>query len=768
VDCDSRWWDGIDAVEAAGCVLTWSAGNEGPSAGSLRSPADRATSLYTVFSVGSTQHSPPFTISGFSSRGPAGPDCGPVENRMKPEISAPGSDIYSSFPNGSYGYLSGTSMAGPHVAGVVALMRSANPNVDVITIKQVIMATAMDLGAPGEDNDYGHGFIDAYAAVLAVSEGLGYLEGTLVDADTGLPVAEAQVQVVGGYQSASTDADGLFNLTLQQGQVDLVVTRFGYLEGNYTVSIVEDQTLTETFEIEPAPVFALSGRVVDPNGVVAVGATVEALGVPITPVQSGAGGFYALDLPVGLVYDIRAEKAFVGRVETTVDMQGPVGLDLHLLPLDAHAEIYPETPLYMVVAAGDQATRHLNVSNTGADGLSWRLAAEEAGLVPRAPVTVHEPLLLPKGEQDPREGQSPVTGQGGPDTYGYIWVDSDEPGGPTYDWVDISGVGQTVGNSDDASYGPFDLGFAFPYYGDTFTQLRICTNGFITFDSSTSAPYTNQPMPNTAAPNLMVAPFWDDLNPGSGGAIYRYHDVANDRYIVQWDGVPHYPADGSFTFQAILYASGVIVFQYQDISYGNECTVGIENHDASDGLQVVYNGTHVQNGMAIRLSAGSQVPWLDFDPLAGVVDSGESIDIAFTFDATGLALGDYEAVVTFSSNDAERPEVVIPAMLTVTDGTTPVSDLPLAFRFDGAAPNPFNPATTLHFSLPAAGHVELRVFDVQGRLVRTLIDGQRPAGDNEVRWDGRDHDGRQLASGTYFGRLLAAGRTSVKPLVLVK
>ena len=51
-------------------------------------------------------------------------------------------------------------MASPHVAGVVALMRSANPNVDVITIKQVIMATALDLGTPGEDNTYGRGFIE--------------------------------------------------------------------------------------------------------------------------------------------------------------------------------------------------------------------------------------------------------------------------------------------------------------------------------------------------------------------------------------------------------------------------------------------------------------------------------------------------------------------------------------------------------------------------------------------------------------------------------
>jgi hypothetical protein len=64
--------------------------------------------------------------------------------------------------------MSGTSMAGPHVAGVVALMRQANPNADVQTIKQVLMSTARDEGTPGEDNDYGWGCIDAYAAVLAV------------------------------------------------------------------------------------------------------------------------------------------------------------------------------------------------------------------------------------------------------------------------------------------------------------------------------------------------------------------------------------------------------------------------------------------------------------------------------------------------------------------------------------------------------------------------------------------------------------------------
>ena len=162
-NCDSRWWDAIDNCEAAGVCLIWSAGNHGPGVSSLRSPADRAASPTNCFSVGSTVAYPPYTISNFSSRGPSG--CG-GEFAMKPEVCAPGSDIYSAQPGGGYQLLSGTSMSGPHIAGVVALMEAANPNIDVITIKEVLMATAVDLGPVGEDNTYGHGFVDAYQAVF--------------------------------------------------------------------------------------------------------------------------------------------------------------------------------------------------------------------------------------------------------------------------------------------------------------------------------------------------------------------------------------------------------------------------------------------------------------------------------------------------------------------------------------------------------------------------------------------------------------------------
>ena len=132
-------------------MLTWSAGNEGSGAARSARPADRATTALQRLHRRLDRRRSPRTPSAASpAAGPRG--CGGAY-AIKPEVVAPGDDIYSAEPGGGYQYLSGTSMAGPHVAGVVALMRASNPNLDVITIKQVLMDTALDLGTVGEDNN---------------------------------------------------------------------------------------------------------------------------------------------------------------------------------------------------------------------------------------------------------------------------------------------------------------------------------------------------------------------------------------------------------------------------------------------------------------------------------------------------------------------------------------------------------------------------------------------------------------------------------------
>ncbi len=167
-DCDSRWWAVIDHCEAAGVVALFAAGGDGPAAGSIRSPADRAATALSSFAVGAVDASDPaawpYPLASFSSRGPSGCDVPPAL-AIKPELVAPGVNVVSAVAGGGYANYSGSAMAGPHVAGVVALMRSANPDLEVDDIKQILLETARDEGPAGDDNGYGRGCVDAFAAV---------------------------------------------------------------------------------------------------------------------------------------------------------------------------------------------------------------------------------------------------------------------------------------------------------------------------------------------------------------------------------------------------------------------------------------------------------------------------------------------------------------------------------------------------------------------------------------------------------------------------
>ncbi|MCC7142922.1 MAG: S8 family serine peptidase [Candidatus Eisenbacteria bacterium] len=176
--CDQRWWAAIDNCEAAGVVVTFSAGNSGPNSRTILSPASRADSPTRNFSIGAVDAQSstfPYPLATFSSRGPS--RC--PGNAIKPEVIAPGVAVYSSVPDlgGAYAFLSGTSMAGPHVAGVIALMRQVNPDLTAEEIKTILMQTARREGQVEEDNASGHGLVDAWGAVLAAGASFGRVEG---------------------------------------------------------------------------------------------------------------------------------------------------------------------------------------------------------------------------------------------------------------------------------------------------------------------------------------------------------------------------------------------------------------------------------------------------------------------------------------------------------------------------------------------------------------------------------------------------------------
>lgn len=153
----------IQALEAAGVAIVWAAGNSGPSPSTLSGYQNFNLDLVSGFSVGATNILPPHLIADFSSRGPS--NCGGEGAlAIKPEVCAPGVGVRSAYLNNTYLNLNGTSMASPHVSGAVLLLKEAFPFLSGEDILLALYNTAIDLGEPGEDNDYGNGFIDVLAA----------------------------------------------------------------------------------------------------------------------------------------------------------------------------------------------------------------------------------------------------------------------------------------------------------------------------------------------------------------------------------------------------------------------------------------------------------------------------------------------------------------------------------------------------------------------------------------------------------------------------
>jgi subtilisin family serine protease len=163
----------VDNTRAAGIVPVVSAGNYGSACGTVRDPPAIYDASLTVGSTTSTD-----AAAVDSSRGPVTVD---GSNRLKPDVAAPGVGVRSSVPGG-YAYLSGTSMAGPHVAGLVALVISANPVLAgrVGQIERIVRRTAVPLGAAETcgglpagavpNNTFGYGRIDALAATQAAAD----------------------------------------------------------------------------------------------------------------------------------------------------------------------------------------------------------------------------------------------------------------------------------------------------------------------------------------------------------------------------------------------------------------------------------------------------------------------------------------------------------------------------------------------------------------------------------------------------------------------
>jgi len=172
------------------------------------------------------------------------------------------------------------------------------------------------------------------------------------------------------------------------------------------------------------------------------------------------------------------------------------------------------------------------------------------------------------------------------DHWGYAWEWARE-----FDWHEIAGIGTRLTlSADDEAFAVQCAGF--PFYESYYDTLFITSNGLISFESPTRA-YRNQAFPADTVPPC-IAPFWDDLSPQNGGAIFYYIDPIDSSFIVEWHNTPHYSSGGPYTFELILKKCGDIEFSYLSLNDPlNSSTIGMQYYDHI--LQLLYNGDRTEN-----------------------------------------------------------------------------------------------------------------------------------------------------------------------------
>ena len=388
------------------------------------------------------------------------------------------------------------------------------------------------------------------------------------------------------------------------------------------------------------------------------------------------------------------------------------------------AEIFTEDP-YLSVS---RDTLHFSTilpdsSTTSFDSLT---ISADPGTMREHRAQLHAVVFSADGQVDTINfeiviGQITSEDPEGPDSYGYYAYDITDTRyseAPHFNWIEINQTGHRLNlNDDDNELLNLPAQFTFIYYGQRQTRITVCSNGFIAPGLISSHPFSNKQLPYRD--NIsMIAPFWDDLRPASGngaGWVYYQFDTTRHAFIVEFDSVARYAHNSERQkFEVILYDANYyptptgdspILFQYKSVSNPSSCTIGIENLTEDDALQILYNGNY--NRAAASLN--------------------DSFAIKFT--------------------------TAVPTEV----GESPVFH-PEKIEFTGVFPNLVKNNTEIRFVLPSRNLVNIRVFDVSGRVVKHILKRELESGIHVIRWTGKGDNGEYLRSGIYFIDLKAGDK----------
>ena len=247
----------------------------------------------------------------------------------------------------------------------------------------------------------------------------------------------------------------------------------------------------------------------------------------------------------------------------------------------------------------------------------------------------------------------------------YLYSNSYAADGPNFDWIEIAETGTNMNLTDESYYFPITLGFDFDFYGTSYRQIAVSSNGTIYFEDSLMV-FDNTCLGSSVGPQSFIAMHWDDLVPEGPNNVYFEITGAepNRVLVIEFDEVRIYNSNDIITVQAQLFENNsdvLLLYSETGLSAGSGATVGIQANSL-EFMQYSCNQALLEAGLAMRFSR--EIGWLDAAPKAGILTAGESVYLDFTFNGNGLAeLFSEQAAVLIKSNDSNSPEEIAVCIL---------------------------------------------------------------------------------------------------------
>ena len=412
-----------------------------------------------------------------------------------------------------------------------------------------------------------------------------------------------------------------------------------------------------------------------------------------------------------------------------------------------------------------------------------------------------------------------------PDHPTYGWIDPVSNGHTAV----ASFEGSYGTSTDDGNFTIADIGFDFPFYGVNSRKITININGLLYVGDYTDAvtnPYSDMTtIPTTSLAYSTIAVALADLELDAFNSITPqvYYKAYPDKFVVTYMNVHEYTYGTPTQWlcaQVTLRNNGNIIIDYNNtdshlVDLLNSIIVGIQNADGTKGISYLANGVggtvispSKSTGMAVAFGFNPTTLPVELTAFTATSMDGNKVSVNWTTQTESQILG-YNVLRSTDNNvnhaiqlNSDRINahntsethyyaltdtnvevgatyyywIQIADFNNATESRGPVSvtvdnggsDIPTVTVLRDAYPNPFNPTTTISYSVKQDGNVNISIYNIKGQLVKTLVNNRKVVGNYKAVWNGCDNKGKKATSGIYFYRMTTTGYCKTSKMIMLK